>query len=161
MVEKNCSKDHKKMLNLVHDWLRSFLPHVLQKVDRVSYGIMTEKDKSRAQEIDPFMPPTRYKLAIPFEGKDVPSRSSEFAHPDVIIGLTIAAYRYEGLRYTDFVDVIAELRTDVVKETGPWKERKAVKRYKKWVKEAGARIREVHKYQSLEEQMEAENEDDD
>lgn len=32
------------------------------------------------------------------QGKDVPSRASEFAHPDVVIGLTILAYRYEGLR---------------------------------------------------------------
>ena len=28
--------------------------------------------------------------------QDVPSRSSEFAHPDVAIGLTILAYRYEA-----------------------------------------------------------------
>lgn len=27
--------------------------------------------------------------------QDVPSRSSEFAHPDVAIGLTTLAYRYE------------------------------------------------------------------
>ena len=39
------------------------------------------------------MPETRRYLAIPFEGKDVPSKSSEFAHPDVTIGLTILAYR--------------------------------------------------------------------
>ena len=39
-------------------------------------------------------------MAVPFVGKDVPSRSSEFAHPDVVIGLTILAYRYEGLRKT-------------------------------------------------------------
>ena len=44
------------------------------------------------------MPRSRFKLAIPFVGKDVPSRASEFAHPDIIIGLTILAYRYEGLR---------------------------------------------------------------
>ena len=30
------------------------------------------------------------------ELQDVPSRSSEFAHPDVAIGLTILAYRYEA-----------------------------------------------------------------
>lgn len=86
------------------------------------------------------MPRTRAKLGIPFVGKDVPSRSSEFAHPDIIIGLTVLAYRYEGefetaktfftsldvstngenkkfvfdwflgLRYTDFNDIIASLR---------------------------------------------------
>ena len=39
---------------------------------------------------------------VPFVGKDVPSRASEFSHPDIVIGLTIAAYRYEGLRFKDF-----------------------------------------------------------
>ena len=39
------------------------------------------------------MPRSRFKLAIPFVGKDVPSRASEFAHPDIIIGLTVLAYR--------------------------------------------------------------------
>jgi hypothetical protein len=32
-------------------------------------------------------------MAVPFVGKDVPSRASEFAHPDVLIGLTILAFR--------------------------------------------------------------------
>ena len=31
--------------------------------------------------------------AVPFVGKDVPSTRSEFAHPDVVIGCTILAYR--------------------------------------------------------------------
>ena len=35
---------------------------------------------------DPHMPKSRKLLAIPFTGKDVPSRASEFAHPDVVIG---------------------------------------------------------------------------
>ena len=37
---------------------------------------------------------SRFKLAIPFVGKDVPSRASEFSHPDIVIGFTILAYRY-------------------------------------------------------------------
>jgi hypothetical protein len=41
------------------------------------------------------MPRTRKLLAVPFVGKDVPSRESEFSHPDVVIGLTILAFRYE------------------------------------------------------------------
>jgi len=114
---------------------------------------MTEVDKKRAKKIDPLMPATRFKLAILFVGKDVPSRSSEFAHPDVIIGLSVTAYRYEGLRYTDFVDVIAELRSEAIKEIIPWPERKAVKRYNKWVEDAGGVIRDIHKYTSLEEQF--------
>ena len=38
-------------------------------------------------EEDPNVPRSRLKLAVPFIGKDVPSKSSEFAHPDIIIGL--------------------------------------------------------------------------
>jgi hypothetical protein len=49
-----------------------------------SFGIMNKGDYERAISADPFMPRTRAKLAIPFVGKDVPSRSSEFAHPDVV-----------------------------------------------------------------------------
>ncbi|CAM9096575.1 unnamed protein product, partial [Heterosigma akashiwo] len=79
------------MLNLAHDWLRSYLPHVLQKIDRVSFGIFNKGDYDRAIKADPHMPRSRAKLAVPFVGKDVPSRSSEFAHPDVIIGLTVLA----------------------------------------------------------------------
>ena len=29
-----------KLLNIVADWLRTFLPHVLQKIDRVSFGLL-------------------------------------------------------------------------------------------------------------------------
>eukprot|EP00966_Prymnesium_polylepis_P272249 6289961-Prymnesium_polylepis.2 len=61
--------------------------------------------------------PPRWQLAIPFLGKDVPSRASEFAHCDIIIGLTVLAYRYEGLRSVDFEkDVIGLLRTEFEKE---------------------------------------------
>ena len=84
---------HKKLLNLCHNWLSTFLPHCLAKVNRVSFGLLTAKDCKAALEIDPHVPRSRLKLAVPFVGKDVPSRSSEFAHPDVIIGLTILAYR--------------------------------------------------------------------
>jgi hypothetical protein len=45
----------------------------------VTFGIMTDEDHKRSLESDPFMPRTRWKLAIPFVSKDVPSRSSEFA----------------------------------------------------------------------------------
>ena len=33
--------------------------------------------------------------------KDVPSSAAEFAQPDVLVGASILAYRYEGLRRTD------------------------------------------------------------
>ena len=37
-------------------------------------------------QADPKMPKSRKLLAVPFVGKDVPSRASEFSHPDVVIG---------------------------------------------------------------------------
>jgi hypothetical protein len=87
------SDDHMKMLNLCHDWLQSYLPHVLAKVDRVSYGMLTPAQLKRCLALDPKTPMSRRLLAVPFVGKDVPSRASEFSHPDVVIGLTICAYR--------------------------------------------------------------------
>jgi hypothetical protein len=68
----------------------------LLQIDRVSFGILSPEDEERVLAADPRTPRTRLKLAIPFVGKDVPSQSSEFAHPDVIIGLTVLAFRYEG-----------------------------------------------------------------
>ena len=115
-VSGGVSTLHMKLLNLVHDWLKSYLPHCLQKIDRVSFGIMNSLDRQRALEADPNMPSTRAKLAIPFVGKDVPSRSSEFAHPDVVLGLTVLAYRYEGMRWGDFDEIVQTLRTDLEKE---------------------------------------------
>jgi hypothetical protein len=84
---------HKKLLNLCHNWLSTFLPHCLAKVNRVSFGLLSADDCKAALAADPHVPRSRLKLAVPFVGKDVPSKSSEFAHPDVIIGLTILAYR--------------------------------------------------------------------
>ena len=83
----------KKLLNLCHHWLVTFLPHCLAKVNRVSFGLLSEQDCQAALAVDPNVPRSRLKLAVPFVGKDVPSQSSEFAHPDVIIGLTVMAYR--------------------------------------------------------------------
>jgi thiol-disulfide isomerase/thioredoxin len=138
-----------QMLNLAQDWLRSFLPHILAKIDRVSFGIMTKADKTRALHNTPNMPRSRLMLAIPFVGKDVPSDASEFAHPDIIIGLTILAYRYEGLRFSDFKEILSALREVVLKEHGPWRQRKTNQRYEQWVREAGGRIRGAVDYRSL------------
>lgn len=141
IIESSVSIEHRKMLNLARDWLKSYLPHILQKVDRVSFGLLNKEDYERAIATDPHMPRTRGKLAIPFVGKDVPSRSSEFAHPDVIIGLTILAYRYEGLRWSDFEDIIGNIRSTLTKEIGPYKLRKSSILYSTWVRDAGGFIK--------------------
>jgi hypothetical protein len=141
LIETSLSIEHKKMLNLGRDWLKSYLPHILQKVDRVSFGLLNKEDYERALAADPHMPRTRGKLAIPFVGKDVPSRSSEFAHPDVILGLTILGYRYEGLRWSDFEDIIANIRSTLTKEIGPYRLRKSSILYCNWVRDAGGFIK--------------------
>ena len=72
----------------------------------------------------------------------MPSAASEFAHPDIIIGLTVLAYRYEGLRRVDFEqDVINLLRADFEKEVGPFPLRKSSRLYESWVQQAGGIIK--------------------
>ena len=85
-LESSLTGDYMKMLNLSHDWLESYLPHVLSKINRVSFGLLSAEDLRRALLVDPHMPKSRKLLAVPFLGKDVPSRASEFAHPDIVIG---------------------------------------------------------------------------
>src|SRR5690348_13506099 len=93
---------------------------------------------------------TRRLLAVPFVGKDVPSRASEFAHPDITIGcsslfscsgLSILAYRYEGVRPSDFKEVLKSLQLKMLNETGPFPQRKACRTFVAWVNAAGGRVR--------------------
>jgi hypothetical protein len=61
-------------------------------------GLLSVDDIQRAHDSGLRMPKSRKLLAVPFMGKDVPTRASEFSHPDVVIGLSILAFRHEGLR---------------------------------------------------------------
>ena len=74
-------------------------------------------------------------------GQDVPSASSEFAHPDVIIGMTVLAYRYSGLRKEDFNDLIDAMTSQFQAEIGPARDRASSKRHEQWVLAAGGKIR--------------------
>jgi len=85
-VETHLSPAQVKLLNLARSWVLTLLPHVLGKIHRVGFGILRPGD---LRMVDPKSPPSRRLLAVPFVGKDVPSRASEFAHPDVLIGLTV------------------------------------------------------------------------
>lgn len=131
------SATQKKLLNLCYDWLRTFLPHILAKVNRVSFGLLSSKDCAQALEADAMVPQSRLKLGVPFVGKDVPSKSSEFAHPDVILGLTILGYRYSGMRFEDFSDLIDALSAEFSQEIGPPRERPSSQRHEAWVLSAG------------------------
>eukprot|EP00435_Cladocopium_sp_Y103_P065972 s252_g28.t1 len=102
------------------------------KIDRVSYGLLGKKQLEDADEKTPF---SRLVMAVPFVGKDVPSRSSEFAHPDVAIGLTILAYRYEGLRPSDVRSIVAQLKQDCARQLGPRDTRPAHLLFESWVRQ--------------------------
>ena len=131
----------KKLLNLCHDWLETFMPHCMMKVNRVSFGLLNDKECEAALADDPHVPRSRIKLAVPFLGKDVPSKSSEFAHPDVIIGVTILAYRYSGIRKEDFTDMMDSMVSEFSHEVGPPAERPSCIRHEAWVYASGGRIR--------------------
>ena len=128
-IEK-VSKENVKLLNLASDWLNTILPHCLTKINRVSFGLLTPADLAAS---DPNMPYTRKVLAVPFVGKDVPSRASEFAHPDVLIGLSILAYKYSGLRKNDLQRLVTQLKHDYSRQTGPRNERPAALLFRSWL----------------------------
>ena len=133
--------DYMKMLNLSHDLLRNFLPHVLSKINRVGFGLLSKADLKQALESEPNISLARRLTAVPFVGKDIPSRNSQFSHPDIVIGLTTLAYRYEGLRFSDFENTLMALREQLDSEFGPFHKRPAALRYKAWVEEAGGKVR--------------------
>lgn len=133
--------EYMKMLNLSHDLLRNFLPHVLSKINRVSFGLLSKQDLKQTMESDPNVSLARRLAAVPFVGKDIPSRASQFSHPDIVIGLTILAYRYEGMRFSDFENVLLTLREQLDAEFGPYHKRPAALIYKAWVEEAGGKVR--------------------
>ena len=74
------------------------------------------------------MPQSRRLLAVPFVGKDVPSHAAEFSHPDALIGLTILAYRHQGLRRADFVGLVNLLLEQMEQESGAYRHRPTCRR---------------------------------
>ena len=80
-IKTTLSDDHVKMLNLCYNWLSSFLPFILQKVNRVHFGLLHSFDIKMLVNEGVKIPTSRRLTAVPFVAKDVPSRASEFAHP--------------------------------------------------------------------------------
>jgi len=75
-------------------------------------------------------------LAVPFVGKDSPSQSSEFAHSEVLIGLTQLAYRYEGLREADCSVLLKEMKRSLMYEPGNPDKRPSAIKFKSWLDSA-------------------------
>jgi hypothetical protein len=138
---KMLDDDHVKMLNLGHDWLSSYLPFVMQKINRVNFGLLQPDNIAQLESEGVKIPASRKLTAVPFVAKDVPSRASEFAHPDVLIGLTILAYRYEGLRNGDFMAVIQTLRDNMEDESGTFDRRPSSQLFEQWILSCGKKIR--------------------
>lgn len=115
------------------------MPFLMGKIDRVSFGLLTAAQLAKAAHLTK----SRELCAVPFVGKDVPSPASEFSHPDVVIGLTVLAYRYEGLRPGDFKRAIRALQGKLQDESGPYKKRPSYTTFAKWVALAGGRVRGI------------------
>jgi len=146
---KTLNDEHAKMLNLGHDWLKSYLPFVLGKINRVHFGLLQPDDVQLLEDDGVKIPTTRKLLAVPFVAKDVPSRASEFAHPDILIGLSILAYRYEGLRKKDFFLVMRHLRESLDEQSGPFKNRPSCMLFEEWILNTGKIIRGSKKRKSM------------
>ena len=114
----------------------SFLPHVLSKTERVKYGLLLTRDIDNAPAT---MAEARRYMAVPFVGKDLPSRAAEFANPEVLIGLTLLAYRYEGMRPIDSHASISHLKAKLLQESGAFKQRPSSIQYEDWISKSSAR----------------------
>jgi hypothetical protein len=140
------SSETMKALNLARDWVTIFIPHTLSKVHRVGYGLLSKATLRnwKLAEGENYRPPpkSRQLLAVPFIALEAPSRNSEFAHPEVLIGLSILAYRYEGLRMADLKRIIRALKEEQNSQPGPFVERAASILFQSWVSidNAGASI---------------------
>ena len=122
-----------QLLTLAHTWVTDLLPHCLGKINRVTYGLL--KDGSRAEHGAISQSPSQRRdlAAVPFVGKDVPSTASEFAHPDIVIGLTSLAVCYEGLRRSDMKQLLEYLRKQHHSQPGPEKYRPERLKFQQWI----------------------------
>lgn len=133
-METIATDDQIKILNFSRSWLNQILPFLLSKSHRVSYGLLTQSNGAH-------IPISRRLLAVPFIGKDCPSDTNEFSDPDVVIGFTILAYRYNGLRSKDFSFMIKKLQLKLKSETGMLDRRPTSKLFRSWVSLSGGLMR--------------------
>lgn len=124
-----------KYFNLGRGWLRTYLPWVLSKINRVGFGTLSP-EQIRHNE-----PRGRRFLAVPFVGKDKPTEASEFSNPEVAIGLTILSLRYEGLRQAACRAMLSGLRDGFAQEHGPPNKRPSALTYNEIIVSAGGKVR--------------------
>jgi hypothetical protein len=131
-TQKRVGKRGMQLLNLANSWLTALLAHCLAKVNRVSYGLLQAHDLEKLGGSNK-VSEVRKIVVVPFKGKDAPSPAAEFAHPDVLIGLTVLAYWHEGLRLSDLRRVVTLLKIDLIEEGGPIERRMSRVMFESWV----------------------------
>ena len=82
-----------QVLNLAQQWLQTYLPWVLSKVEtRLLRYLAPEELRARESR--------GRKLLAVLHRQGRASEASEYSQPEVAIGLTIPALRHEGMRAT-------------------------------------------------------------
>eukprot|EP00761_Pharyngomonas_kirbyi_P006952 gb/GECH01006961.1/.p1 GENE.gb/GECH01006961.1/~~gb/GECH01006961.1/.p1 ORF type:complete len:2802 (+),score=553.19 gb/GECH01006961.1/:1-8406(+) len=76
----------------------SVLSQCLQKRWEVNYGIARKQERFKLK-----------RMAVPFRATGTPSLRAEFAHPDVLIVLTLLSYYYTGLTRNEIKETLREL----------------------------------------------------
>ena len=135
-----------QLLGLARLWVSCFCAHALKKINRVNYGLLRGAQLRNeagsffgvadTEAPGPAAPASRLLLALPFDGLEQPSDSAEFAHPDVAIGLTILAFRHEGLRQEDLLVLIRALKGAFNRGSGPPEQRPEWVLWNQWTEGA-------------------------
>ena len=84
----------------------------------------------------------------------MPSHASEYSHPDILIGLTILAYRYEGMRRSDVRRVISSLQRQMRNQIGPFSQRPASILFESWATKGKIFAQILHAKQVADEEAE-------
>eukprot|EP00761_Pharyngomonas_kirbyi_P010924 gb/GECH01010947.1/.p1 GENE.gb/GECH01010947.1/~~gb/GECH01010947.1/.p1 ORF type:complete len:2826 (+),score=484.10 gb/GECH01010947.1/:1-8478(+) len=95
-VNKNIAKE--QLLALRGMLAFSLIFQCLQKRWDVEYGIAREQERFMLK-----------RMAIPFRATATPSPRAEFAHPDVLIILTLLSYYYTGLALSEVKESLLQL----------------------------------------------------
>ncbi|CAK9079768.1 Hypothetical protein SCF082_LOCUS38067 [Durusdinium trenchii] len=127
-------KSHVVLTEMGANYLHLFLPHCLGKVHSVSHGLLPTEMLSQDDSA------TRRYLSVPYVGKDTPAKASEFSHPDVLILLTLLAYRQGGLRERDVGEMVDLLSQALRTELGPVLRRKAWQVFDEIVRDGNAQM---------------------
>eukprot|EP00727_Mastigamoeba_balamuthi_P011709 m51a1_g7160 hypothetical protein (1208) ;mRNA; r:18010-25914 len=100
----------------------------LQEQHRVNFGLVYDSSGRRD---------SRFRLAVPYLGKDVPNPSSEFADISVIAGFTIISYLVDGLSPEDVQTLVKSMSSVADRELGNPDDRPSARLFVSW--QQGAR----------------------